>query len=336
MKWLLLLSLFGCAQVTSLNLQKHQFGVQPGRIIWFQIAGLEEEQLAMLRFEKSGEVETSFEQNTCMGNTWNYNLFNLRNPAQASFLSQITGKKNISMTCADAELRPIWGYLVPKGYNTGIIETGATKEQSILSLNSCGEKGLAFLSEIYIWLRQEAPANAQTYHFSDIPLQTNQLYFDRTCNSKNCSSTIAENVRPVYQKLKGFSHKHMLIVRDFSYLSALEKGDLKEAKRVLSDLEKAYSEALSIARDSSDTLVLLTTGDSRFVDFPDQGKNWFEFERTSKGAAIKRTKLTNLLFATGARAENFCGIFDDSAVFERILSGPKQQGLEFKIINPFK
>src|SRR5688572_17224869 len=99
MKFLILLTLFSCAQVTSLNLKKHQFGVQPSKIIWFQIAGLEEEQLAMLRFQKSANVHSSFEENTCIGNTWNYNLYNLRNPAQATFLSQITGKKNIKMSC---------------------------------------------------------------------------------------------------------------------------------------------------------------------------------------------------------------------------------------------
>lgn len=69
---------------------------------------------------------------------------------------------------------------------------------------------------------------------------------------------------------------------------------------------------------------------------PDQGKAYYEFEKQGKNASVKRTKLTNLVLASGARAENFCGMYDDSEVFERILSGPKQQGLELKIINPFK
>lgn len=117
MKWLAILLLAGCAQVTSLNLKKHEFGILPTKIIWFQIAGLEEEQLAMLRFQYSGERKTAFEENTCIGKTWNYNLYNLRNSAESTFLSQITGKKNVKLNCEDAELRPIWSYLSGNGYN---------------------------------------------------------------------------------------------------------------------------------------------------------------------------------------------------------------------------
>ena len=95
MKWLVLLLTFGCAQVTSLNLQKHEFGVLPTKIIWFQIAGLEEEQLGLLRFNLSGERKTAFEEHTCIGKSWGYSLYQLRETAEASFLSQITGRKNI-------------------------------------------------------------------------------------------------------------------------------------------------------------------------------------------------------------------------------------------------
>jgi hypothetical protein len=123
--------------------------------------------------------------------------------------------------------------------------------------------------------------------------------------------------------------------RDFSYLRALEKQDFVRAKEILLDIDRAYGEALKYT-DSSDYLVLLTTGDSKFVDMPDQGKAWYDYEKDNKNISAKRTKLTNLVLASGSRAENFCGMYDDSSVFERILSGPKQQGLELKIINPFK
>jgi hypothetical protein len=91
-----------------------------------------------------------------------------------------------------------------------------------------------------------------------------------------------------------------------------------------------------LAKESDDYLVIMTTGESKFVDMPDMGKSWYEFDKKGTNAQVKRTKLTNLVLASGARSENFCGIYDDAQVFERILSGPKQQGLEFKIINPFK
>ena len=131
------------------------------------------------------------------------------------------------------------------------------------------------------------------------------------------------------------SLKHLLIVRDFSYLHALLKKDFAGARQILVDIERAYGDALRLA-DSNDYLVILTSGDSKFIDMPNQGKDFFEFDKDHKNISIKRSKLTNMVLASGSRAENFCGIYEDSEVFERILSGPKQQGLELKIINPFK
>lgn len=337
MKWLLLLVLMGCAQVTSLNLQKHQFGLLPTKIIWFQVAGLEEEQIAMLRFQQSGLNRTSFEDNICMGKTWSYNLYNVRNPAEATFVSQMTGKMNIKNNCEDAEMRPIWTYIYNNGYNTGVLESGADKKQSLVSFNQCGQQGLVFLSSLYYWLRTEPKPGAKTFHYSeDIPAEPNQLIYDRTCTAKNCGSSIREDFRSVYQRFSRVSQKHLFIVRDFSYLAALEKRDFQKAREILVDLERSYRSALEIAKDSSEYLVLLTTGESKFVDMPEQGKSWYEFEKENKNVQVKRAKLTNLVLASGSRAENFCGMYEDAQVFERILSGPKQQGLELKIINPFK
>jgi hypothetical protein len=335
--FLVLIFLSGCAQITSLNMQKHEFGIQPTKIIWFQIAGLEEEQLAMLRFQLSGERKTAFEENNCMGKTWSYNLYQLRNPAEASFLSQLTGKKNIKMTCEDSELRPIWDYLYGNGYNTGILEIGAAKNQSLLSMRDCGEKGASFLNTLYYWVRKEGQTGDKFFHYREnVPLAENQVLYDKTCEQKTCFSTITEDFKAIYQSFKKVSSKHFLIIRDFSYLAALDKKDFNQARGILSDLERSLAEAFTFAKTSNEYLVLVTSGDSRFVDMPDQGKQWYEFEKSGANPQMKRSKLMNLVFASGARSENFCGMYDDAQIFERILSGPKQLGLELKFINPFK
>lgn len=335
MKWIFLLSLMGCAQITSLNLQKHQFGILPLRIVWFQVAGLEEEHVSMLRFRETGEARTSFEQNICFGKSWSYNLYQLRPDAQRSFLSQITGKKNIQGSCEDAAQKPIWNYLADSGYKTGILEIGASTNRSLVSLTQCGERGLTFLSNTFIWERQQAPSNAGTWHASDVPLVQNKIFYDRACGAKSCSSTIQEDSIAVFERLTRAERRHLLIIRDFSYLEALEAKDLVRAREILADLERSYSYFLKIAKDSSETLVMLTTADSRYIDLPDQGKPWYEFDKSGTNAQTKRAELMNMVVASGARAENFCGIYDDADIFERILSGPKQQGLELKFINPF-
>jgi hypothetical protein len=72
------------------------------------------------------------------------------------------------------------------------------------------------------------------------------------------------------------------------------------------------------------------------MDLPDEGRTWSEFEKNKIQPQMKRSKLTNLVIANGARSENFCGLYEDSQIMERILSGPKQLGLELKFLNPFK
>jgi hypothetical protein len=169
-----------------------------------------------------------------------------------------------------------------------------------------------------------------------VPLTQNKIFYDRSCGAKSCASTILEDTTAVYERLSRHDRRHILLIRDFSYLEALESKDIVKAREILGDIERSYGHFLKLAKESSDTLVLMTTADSRFIDMPDQGKAWYEFEKSGTNVQAKRPELMNMVLATGARAENFCGIYEDADVFERILAGPKQQGLELKIINPFK
>lgn len=338
MKWMFVLALLasGCAQVTSLNLKKHEFGILPTKIIWFQIAGLDLEQVAMLRFQFAGERKTAFEDHTCIGNAWSYNSYNLRPKAHVGFMAQLTGKKNIKNTCEDAELTPIWTYLNSHGYHTGILEIGADKVETLTKMTECGESGKTFLTSPVFWLRADSEKAANTYHYREpIALESEKVYFNKTCSKGNCFSTIVDDFNAIHAQFNKSFHKNLFIIRDFSYLKALEKGNIAQAKLILSDLERTVAESLKLIENNSEALVLITSGDSRYVDMPDQGKQWFDFEKLGANANVKRTKLMNTVIASGARAENFCGAYDDAQVFERILSGPKQLGLELKLINPF-
>ena len=109
LKLLPLILLFAsCAQVTSLNLTKHQFGVQPRKIIWVQIAGFSREHVALLKYDyRNSSNQTSFEKFLCYGSTWEYNLYDIRPSYKSSFNSQVTGKSNITNTCSDYEEQPI-------------------------------------------------------------------------------------------------------------------------------------------------------------------------------------------------------------------------------------
>lgn len=333
----LLFLLASCAQVTSLNMRKHQFGLTPTKIIWFQVAGLQAEHLAMLRYRQSGERKTSFEQSICMGQSWSYNLYKIRSSAESNFMAQVTGKRNIKGGCEDAELKPVWNLLSPNGYNTAILEIGANPTQSLLSFNKCGEKGTTVTAGPSYWLQQDPPAGAPTFYYSDaMTMKASQVSYDRSCRNGVCTSLINDNVKAIHDSLNKFSSKNLFIIRDYSYLSALEKKNFNRAREIMADLERAYAYALDLSEDANEYLVILSSGDSRFIDMPDQGKAWYDFEKGANNAQAKRTTLNNVVFANGARAENLCGFYEDSDMLERMLSGPKQQGLELRFINPLR
>jgi hypothetical protein len=337
MKWLIFFLICGCAQVTSLNMKKHEFGLVPTKIIWFQIAGLDEEHAAILRFHFPAERRTAFEDSTCVGRSWNYNLYELRPDAAGTFISQLTGRKNIKKTCEDTTLRPIWNYVAGSGYNSGILESGTKSSESLLNLKNCGTDGENFLKDLFFWSRQMPEKGAATFHYSeDILLNNKMVFYDRSCNKLECFSSISQDFKSVYEAFRRMSQKHLFIIRDFSYLHALESKNLSLAKQILSDIEKALAEAIKFSDESSDYLVLLTTGDSKIINFPPKGKSWEDIEKNKTMPELERGSLSGFVAANGSRAENFCGIYEDSQILERILSGPKQLGLELKFINPFK
>ncbi len=338
MKLFLLISLIllgSCAQVTSLNLRKHEFGQQPSRIIWFQIAGLEEEHLAMIRFSQVQNAPTSFENALCVGKTWDYSLAKLRNSASNEFMSQVVGKKSIKGSCEDTNNRAVWSYLATSGYRTGILEIKADEKESLMSFVPC-EKGPNFLKTLHMWIMSKPPANASTFHYVEpIAMKEDVVNYDRSCGVKGCSASIANNYMAIYESFQKNSSKHIFIVRDFSYLKALKEKNFILARDILRDLEKTLAIAQENGRKQGN-LILVSTAETMLVDFPDQGVGWYDFEKDGSKATVKRQKLMNTVFAYGARSENFCGVYEGASLLERMLSGPKQQGLEFKFINPFK
>jgi len=338
MKWALISFLFlaGCAQVTSLNLRRHQFGMQPSKIIWFQIAGLDEEHLAMLRFGyPTVDNKTVLESSVCVGHAWSFNLYHLRPTPAASFLSQLTGKKDIQDSCTDWKHRPLWNTLTGHGYVSGIIEVDSRGKESLAAAREC-EDGQNFLGDSTLWLMQaSAPANTTPYLPSEELQYKPGVYWDRSCNSRGCGTTLSSALASLYTPFSKRSTKHVFIVRDYSFLHALERKDLVAARDILAEIDRSVGPFMKVAEGKDDMLVIVSGGGAIDLDFPAEGKDWQQFEKSGANAFPRRGELSVPVFAQGARAENFCGMYEESQIFERALSGPKQQGLELKIINPF-
>lgn len=335
-KWLILLFLSGCAQVTSLNLQKHQFGRIPTKIIWIQVAGLSSEHLAMLKFSyPSRDQNTAFENSLCTGSAWEYNLFDIRPPASSGFMSQITGKKNIKNTCEDFDRKPVWKYIAPKGYKVGVFEGQALKDQSLLKVSSCSEKN-DFLKETTYWGMHKPPANSETFHVNtERDFKTGEIYYDKSCSSGDCFTSFSRNVERAFAQFNKNSNNYLYLVRNFRYQNLLKNKNFQKAAEELVQINEVLNYFQNFAKKRSDTLVLLTTAETIELDFPKVGKEWDDYLKKGNFIKTKNTKLISAVYSYGARAENFCGIYDQSQILSRIFSGAKQQGLEFSIINPF-
>lgn len=338
MKLLALLLLCGCAQVTSLNLRRHQFGMQPTKIIWFQVAGLDAEHLALVRFGlPTVDNKTELENSLCLGRAWSFNLQKLRPDAADSFMAQVTGKKDVAGTCEDWKLKPLWNYLSPFSYKSGIVEVGASSKESWAGGASCGASWKEFLGQSTLWTMNAAGTPESTpYLPSETPnYSAEKIYWDRSCNALGCGTSLSSVLASIYPGFAKGSKRHVFIVRDFTFASALNAKKASQAREILRELDKSIGVFMKAAGNSDDILVIVSGGASIDLDFPTEGVQWQHFEKNEKNIYPRQGELSVPVFAHGARAENFCGLYEESQIFERILSSPKQQGLELKIINPF-
>jgi hypothetical protein len=327
-----------CAQVTSLNLKRHQFGQIPTKIVWIQVAGLQEEHLAMLKFSKqSSGYKTSFEEFLCIGKSWEYNLFKIRPKAYATFQSQITGKKNIKNSCEDYSLKPIWKYVIPKGYKVGIFEGEMSRKNSLIQSKQCKKPQSEFLDGVTMWkMNKPSSKGSKLFHLNEKrDYKPSNIYYDKSCLTGDCYSTLSQNITGVHKEFTRKSKNYVFMVRDFNFSESLNKGNYKKYKSDLIELEKVVRYFQEESEKRTDMLVLVTTAGTKNIEFPRSGRQWQAFEKNGSFLANKKTTLISTVFATGARAENFCGIYDQSNILSRVFSGAKQQGLELAIINPF-
>ncbi|MEX1099826.1 MAG: hypothetical protein WEB87_05340, partial [Bacteriovoracaceae bacterium] len=236
------LLVFGCAQVTSLNLQKHQFGKFPTKIVWLQVAGFSEEHLALLKYSyPNAEIKTAFEKSLCVGKTWEYDLYKLRPDASSGFMAQITGKKNIKNSCSDFDHRPVWSYVLAKGYKAGVFEGEARPEDSLLKARACAKED--FLNGLLFWKMDETPpSDAKYFHVEEnANFNPGEIYYDRSCLSGDCFSTFSNNVEKTYEVFSRNAKNYMFMVRNFEYARHLRNGAVSKAKDELNQLNKVVS-----------------------------------------------------------------------------------------------
>lgn len=332
--FILVLLSVGCAQVTSLNLTKHQFGVQPRKIIWLQVAGLTKEHIALLKYDYSVESkQTSFEKFLCYGNAWEYNLYDMRPSYDASFISQLTGKANTNNSCKDYDHKPVWDYLSKQGYKAGMFRT----EKRFSSKQKTCSQEESFHKNLTSWNMNKVKGSAVKYFHleKEEAYLKGETYFDTSCLTGECFNSESKNIVATFERFMKNSKRGIYIVQDESYLEALRSNNFIKAKRKLSELDLAIRYFQNYVRQNNDALLLLSTVRPLDISFPEQGVDWDSYIKKGSKIRVEESELLADIFAIGARSENFCGIYNQSDILKRIFSGAKQQGLELEFINPF-
>jgi hypothetical protein len=343
--WVLIAVLFiGCARVQTLNLEKHTYSERPHHIIWFQIAGFSEQHIPLLRFNvPEMNYRTAFEKMDCMGKIWNFNLYELRPDSNKSFLSQIFGSKNIKGQCEDYSVKSTWDYLSEIGYAAGVFENGASEDNSLEMAFKCPTSNMANINKLRIYrtgqeIKMTEGGERKPFHYQDSIESIEQnmkpgIYYDKSCQKNLCYSSVSNNFKTLWSQFIKNQYQTFFLVRDFNFLKALKKKDISYAKESLQEIERMVNWINAQKRD--DVLVIVTGAESYEIEFPKEGKEWAEFERSGKNVVYKNSSLMSPVMAQGPMSENFCGLFDESEMLKRVIYRPERKKFDWELLNPF-
>lgn len=329
-----------CARIQTLNLVPHTYSERPKHIVWIQIAGFSEEHIPLLRFNvTNASTKTNIEQVDCVGKMWNFNLYQLRPEANKSFTSQMTGSKNINGSCSDYETKASSVYLQEIGYEIAFLESGAAFDQSLEKSLGCPNNKVINLTDMRLYkMGLDQITSLKSFHYQDSPDQVSEsmkpgLYLDRSCQKGICYSSLSNNFNTLWTRLIKDRMQTFFIVRDFNFQKALRKKDLTLAKESLLEVDRIIG---SLPADKADEILVIITGaESLPLEFPLQGKEWAEFEKSGKNIIYKNSSLMSPVLAKGAMSENFCGIFDESELLKRTIYRPESKKLSWDSVNPF-
>jgi hypothetical protein len=341
LKYISLFLICSCAQVTSIGLKKHEFGKVPLKVIWLQIAGFDSDLFPLLKFQKNMEEQRlNVENFLCRGETWDYSFSQLRPNAFDSFWSQYSGKRDVDTKSCEVN-PPFWQLIQGEGYQFGYLEVSQNGHstnalQSLDELKSCND---TFFKNMTYWKMSKSKNESDLkFHRSQkLALSPGSVLFDRACDqAKDCQSHWDENVISHYEQLFKTNKSYFYLIRHYEILNALTKNDFAKVTEELIKIEKLLDYLFKIQQTESNMLILISSAQNKHIEYPPQGVDWKNLKNLKSFKALSTPKLMSQVYAQGARAENFCGIYHQSELISRIFAGSKQQGLEFILINPFK
>ena len=159
------------------------------------------------------------------------------------------------------------------------------------------------------------------------------IYYDKSCQKNICYSSISNNFKTLWGELIKSQQQTFFLLRNFNFLKALKNKDIAEAKESLMEIERIVGWVKAQKRD--DVLIIITGAESTNIEFPKEGKEWAEFEKSGKNIIYRNSSLMSPVLAVGPMSENFCGLFDESEMLKRVMYRPERKQFDWDLINPF-
>jgi hypothetical protein len=348
---------FSCVQSPTIGLNPHQFNYAPQKVIYFFLPGLDYSHLEFSFVDQAAQLKgLVYRKFICQGQAINYNLKDLRPLPLSVLLMQMTGKLNQDATQCDAwkgttftqafkeydgsKDNRFFSLSSNKNRAKGDfpifwVESGVNLDNSLLRSQSCpGEKWTDSLH--YFLLNHRIPI-AQDTKFKLEPYQmwgTDQrpalgFKMETSCQeqktgAKKCINSKKEMFQKLTQKLAS-DKRYAFVWSDFDLMAAISEKNWKDVYRILDEYQDLLNFAVATA--SSETLILVTAASSMPLLYPPEGNAWQEMGQNDKASQKKWSWVKNNssfgspVFSYGASAENFCGIYESSEVYYRILRG---------------
>lgn len=300
--------LVSCTSSGQLNRISHDFGLEPRRILWLQIAGLTDEYLSLLKLRKrSIDQKIGVERFHCLGKMWNFSISKLRLNSRTGFLAQMSGRLDLNNTCEDYQKRPWWKIPRRSPYKIGffsdkLLDRGCKTEKSFFYSNSIR------------WYMAEREGGRFFHADEKKSFENNKTYFDRSCHGGKCFTSFDKNILStwdIFQKKSIFS---LYIAQIYEFEDFVKKGDKEGITLFLERLDSFIQNILKRFENDPDALLVISSAGGKGVEIPKSGKTW-----EKKPLLFKRSMTQSIVLAYGAGSENFCGYFHEKEMGLRFI-----------------
>jgi hypothetical protein len=326
----ILLFAAACMHKPSLNLKDKKFNQYPSKIIWIQLAGLDEEHIAHLTI-KEGEIKNAaFNSFTCIGMQWEFNAHNLNPTSSDVMRAMLTGKSNINGSCDDALQAPFWSYFPEtQKVQTVFLEKLPYKSASILDISACPNANSFWKPNYIVRLDTVGFDKGKALPFSILQknkMKNNGTYYDSSCNGENCYNNLLTSISYITEELLMYEKRFVFVLRDFSAEKYLNEKKYEK----WNDWLNQWNQVISYLQNniySEETLILVSGAAPIPLQLPKAGpdlKNWLS---KYSGVKVLPRSAFSKTWAMGARAENFCGLYKADDLVSRIFWQNQKQSI---------